>query len=76
MLEEGQREAKRISFTPVRDLALESFKQPWKAAMVPSAPAWSLRQSVCFQELARFFYLPLRKVLFYVNANASAIVGT
>ena len=49
---------------------------PWKAAMVPSAPAWSLRQSACYQCPARMFYLPLRKVLSYINISATVIVGT
>ena len=51
-------------------------KPPWKAAMVPSAPAWSLRQSACCLWLARMFYLPLRKALSYMNISATVIVGT
>ena len=41
---------------------LEKVKPPWKAAMIPSTPAWSLRQNACCLWPARMFYLPLRKV--------------
>ena len=51
-------------------------KPPWKAATVPSAPAWSLRQSVCCLWPAKMFYQPLRKVLSYMNISATVIVGT
>ena len=51
-------------------------KPPWKAAMVPSALAWSLRQRACCKYLTRMFYLPLRKVLSYMNTSATVIVGT
>ena len=51
-------------------------KPPWKAAMIPSAPAWSLRLSACCQWPARMFYLPFRKVLSYMNTSATVIVGT
>ena len=50
-------------------------KSPWKAAMVPSAPAWSLRQSAYCLWPARMFYRPLRKVLSYMNISVTVIVG-
>ena len=50
-------------------------KPPWKAAMVPSAPAWSLRLSACCLWTARMFYLPFRKVLSYMNTSATVTVG-
>ena len=40
-----------------------------KAAMIPSASAWSLRQSAFCLWPARMFYLPLRKVLSYMNVQ-------
>ena len=51
-------------------------KPPWKAAMVPSAPAWSLRLSACCLWPARMFNLPRRKVRSYMNISATVIVGT
>ena len=54
----------------------KEVKPPWKVAMVPSAPAWSLRLSACCLWPARMFYLPLRKVLSYMNTSATVIVGT
>ena len=39
-------------------------KPPWKAAMVPSTPAWSSLQSACYLWPARMFYLRLRKVCY------------
>ena len=56
---------------------LEKKSKPlWKAAMVPSASAWSLRLSACCLWQARMFYLPFRKVLSYMNTSATVIVGT
>ena len=40
-------------------------KPTWKAAMVPSAPAWSSRLSACCLWPARMTYLPFRKVVIY-----------
>ena len=39
----------------------KEIKPPWKSAMVPSAPAWSLLQNACYLWPARMFYLPFRK---------------
>ena len=50
-------------------------KPPRKAAMIPSAPAWSLRQSACCLWPAKMFYLPFKKVLSYMNTSATVIVS-
>ena len=51
-------------------------KAPWKAALVLSTPAWSLRQSACCLWLARMFCLPFKKVLSSLNTSSTVIVGT
>ena len=52
-------------------------KQPWKAAPVPSALAWSLRQSVCCQRSSQGFLLTTQKifVIYCANTSATVIIG-
>ena len=44
----------------------KNSKSPWKAAMAPSAPAWSLRQSACSLWPARMFVLSTTQKSFVI----------